>query len=93
MSGHDHDHGAAARRAGARHVRPLALALLLTIGFLAVQIATGIVTGSLALLSDAGHMATDALGLGADSGRCYGRAGLVDAPGTGLLEAKGNSPF
>jgi cobalt-zinc-cadmium efflux system protein len=53
VSGHDHDHGAAARRAGARHVRPLALALLLTIGFLAVRIATGIVTGSLALLSDA----------------------------------------
>ena len=29
-----------------------------------MQVVTGIVTGSLALLSDAGHMATDALGLG-----------------------------
>jgi cobalt-zinc-cadmium efflux system protein len=29
-----------------------------------VQVVVGIVTGSLALLSDAGHMATDALGLG-----------------------------
>ena len=34
------------------------------VAFLAVQVVVGIVTGSLALLSDAGHMATDALGLG-----------------------------
>ena len=32
--------------------------------FLVVQVIVGLVTGSLALLSDAGHMATDALGLG-----------------------------
>ncbi len=36
----------------------------LIVAFLVVQVAVGIVTGSLALLSDAGHMATDALGLG-----------------------------
>jgi cobalt-zinc-cadmium efflux system protein len=60
---HDHDQGAA-WRAGARHVRPLVLSLALVVGFLLVQVVTGIVTGSLALLSDAGHMATDALGLG-----------------------------
>ena len=29
-----------------------------------MQVVVGLVTGSLALLSDAGHMATDALGLG-----------------------------
>jgi cobalt-zinc-cadmium efflux system protein len=58
-----HDHGAD-RRAGARHARPLAISLVMLLGFLVVQVATGIVTGSLALLSDAGHMATDALGLG-----------------------------
>ena len=34
------------------------------VAFLAVQVVVGVVTGSLALLSDAGHMATDALGLG-----------------------------
>lgn len=34
------------------------------VAFLAVQIVVGLATGSLALLSDAGHMATDALGLG-----------------------------
>ncbi len=61
---HGHDHGAAAMRAGARYVRPLLISLGLIVVFLVVQVVTGIVTGSLALLSDAGHMATDALGLG-----------------------------
>jgi cobalt-zinc-cadmium efflux system protein len=61
---HGHSHGVAAARAGARHQRPLTIALALTVGFLVVQVATGLVTSSLALLSDAGHMATDALGLG-----------------------------
>jgi len=68
--GHDHGHvgghahGAAAARAGARHQRPLAIAFGLTFGFLVVQVVTGLTTNSLALLSDAGHMATDVLGLG-----------------------------
>jgi cobalt-zinc-cadmium efflux system protein len=66
MTGHDHahDHGAAALRAGARHVGPLRVSFVLIVAFLVVQVITGVVTGSLALLSDAGHMATDALGLG-----------------------------
>jgi cobalt-zinc-cadmium efflux system protein len=51
-------------RAGARHQRPLAIAFALTLGFLVVQVVTGFATNSLALLSDAGHMATDVLGLG-----------------------------
>lgn len=62
--GHSHHHGAAAMRAGARHQRPLAIAFALTLGFLVVQVVTGFATNSLALLSDAGHMATDVLGLG-----------------------------
>jgi cobalt-zinc-cadmium efflux system protein len=57
-----HDHGPA--RAGARHARRLWIAFALIVGFLVVQIVVGLMTGSLALLSDAGHMATDALGLG-----------------------------
>ena len=61
---HAHDHGGAAVRAGARHVKPLAISFALIVAFLAVQVVVGVVTGSLALLSDAGHMATDALGLG-----------------------------
>jgi cobalt-zinc-cadmium efflux system protein len=64
-SGHaGHDHGVAARRAGARHLRPLFVSFLLICGFLVVQVVVGLLTDSLALLSDAGHMATDALGLG-----------------------------
>ena len=65
MSGdHGHDHGAVAMRAGARHIRPLVISFGLVVAFLGVQVVTGIITGSLALLSDAGHMATDAMSLG-----------------------------
>ena len=66
MSGtsHGHNHGTSAPRAGALHVRPLLISLGLTFAFLIVQVVTGFITGSLALLSDAGHMATDVLGLG-----------------------------
>ena len=64
MGHHAHDHGDAAQRAGARHLRPLLISLALIVAFLVVQVTVGLITGSLALLSDAGHMATDALGLG-----------------------------
>jgi cobalt-zinc-cadmium efflux system protein len=57
-----HDHGNA--RAGARHAGRLRLSFALIVAFLVVQVVVGVITGSLALLSDAGHMATDALGLG-----------------------------
>jgi cobalt-zinc-cadmium efflux system protein len=60
--GHDHQHHS--HRAGARHAGRLGWALVLVLGFLVVQVVVGLTTGSLALLSDAGHMATDALGLG-----------------------------
>ena len=64
MSHNGHDHSGAALRAGARHMRPLLISFVLIVAFLGVQVVVGVVTGSLALLSDAGHMATDALGLG-----------------------------
>ena len=60
---HSHVHHAPGSHAAARHRRPLAVALALTVAYLVVQFVTGLLTGSLALLSDAGHMATDALGL------------------------------
>lgn len=66
MSGdhsHGHSHGHLAR-AGARHAGRLRTALALVVVFLVVQVVAGLLTGSLALLSDAGHMATDALGMG-----------------------------
>ena len=56
-----HSHGV---RAGRRHARPLAIAFGLVVVFMIVEAVAGFLTGSLALISDAGHMATDALGLG-----------------------------
>ena len=55
--GHGHGHA----RAG--HHGYL-LALVLTVGYALVEVAGGMWTGSLALLSDAGHMFSDALALG-----------------------------
>jgi len=50
--------------AGARHKGPLAAAFFLLAAFMVVEVVAGLVTNSLALLSDAGHMLTDVLGLG-----------------------------
>ncbi len=58
-----HSHTPPASATG-RHVRPLALAFAVTIVFLVVEAVVAILTGSLALLSDAGHMLTDVIGLG-----------------------------
>ena len=52
---HDHAHG---------HAAYLPLALAVTLLYAAVEAGTGWWAGSLALLSDAGHMLTDALALG-----------------------------
>ena len=62
--GHGHSHGAGLARAGERHRTALFVAFALTAGFLVVEAVAGILTGSLALLSDAGHMLTDVIGLG-----------------------------
>ncbi len=63
MSG-DHQHGHGALRAGARHQRRLAVAFGLIAVFFVVEAVAGVLTRSLALLSDAGHMLTDVIGLG-----------------------------
>ena len=57
-SGHDHDHGTSTASATA-----LTRALVLTGGFLIVEVIAGILTNSLALLSDAAHMLTDTAGI------------------------------
>ena len=62
MSG-DHTH-ASAISAGGKHKRPRLYAFCLTAAFMVVEAVAGILTGSLALLSDAGHMLTDVAGLG-----------------------------
>lgn len=72
-------------RASRRHIKPLVVAFVLVVIFMVAEVFAGWWTGSLALISDAGHMATDALGLGmalaaiiaadrarASGGRTYG---------------------
>ncbi len=63
--GHGHSHGTAADHAGGRHRWRLAVAFCLVGAYFVVELAAGLVTGSLALLSDAGHMAADVVALGA----------------------------
>jgi cobalt-zinc-cadmium efflux system protein len=59
--GHAHDHHHAHDHSASRF---LPLALVLTLGFAAVEAMAGWWSGSLALLGDAGHMLTDAASLG-----------------------------
>jgi cobalt-zinc-cadmium efflux system protein len=56
---HRHGHGPP----GAGHRRPLAIVLGISGTILAVEVVGAFVSGSLALLADAGHMLTDAAGL------------------------------
>jgi cobalt-zinc-cadmium efflux system protein len=68
VSAHAHEHGG---REGHAHgvaadadSHKLAIALALIVGFMLVEVVAGLVAGSLALLSDAGHMLTDAAAIG-----------------------------
>ncbi|MBL4864510.1 MAG: cation transporter [Rhodobiaceae bacterium] len=67
--GHGHDHNHEAGHSHAPDVtknnsRRVLGAMCLTAGFMGVEIIGGILSGSLALIADAGHMATDAAALG-----------------------------
>lgn len=63
-AGHDHGHPReAAGDASARNERRLLLAAALTTVTLLAEVVGGVVSGSLALLADAGHMLTDAAAL------------------------------
>ncbi len=91
--GHDHVHGAGASE------RRIGLAALVTGLFMLAEVAGGILSGSLALIADAGHMLTDCAGLvlawlgfriarrPADRKRSYGygRFGVLVAFANGLL--------
>lgn len=55
--GHDHAHGAASNRTR------LAIALAIVVAVLVAEIIGALLSGSLALLADAGHMSSDAIGL------------------------------
>ena len=56
---HDHNHVPSE----IRHEKPLWWALALTSSYLVVEVVGAFMTNSLALLSDAAHMVTDALAL------------------------------
>lgn len=63
--GAGHSHAAPEGHAGGRYRTRLAAAFLLVGAFFVVELVAGILSGSLALISDAGHMAADVVALGA----------------------------
>jgi cobalt-zinc-cadmium efflux system protein len=89
---------------GPANGRKLMLAMVLTLGFAGVEAAVGWWSGSLALISDAGHMVTDSAALliavlagwvarrGPSPKHSYGfgRAQLVAALVNGLFASGGN---
>ena len=79
--GHDHGagHGAGHGTAAAAHRGRLAVVLALTGAVFVVELVGALLSGSLALLADAGHMATDALGIG----MALGAVGLAQRPARG----------
>ncbi len=65
--GHGHGHGAQgaeAASASGRYTKRLSLSFAILLAFFVLEAAVGYLTSSLALLSDAGHMLTDVLGVG-----------------------------
>jgi cobalt-zinc-cadmium efflux system protein len=65
--GHGHGHGHGGQPGDHAHgsgTRRLKIALALTSGFLVVEVVGGLLSNSLALLADAGHMLTDVAALG-----------------------------
>ena len=58
-------HGSPAGHAGGRYRTRLAVAFVLVAAFFVIELVAGVISGSLALISDAGHMAADVVALGA----------------------------
>ncbi|SJM33711.1 cation diffusion facilitator family transporter [Mesorhizobium delmotii] len=62
--GHDHGHGHShAPEVTSQNERVVLIGFLLTFGFMFAEIVGGLLSGSLALIADAGHMLTDAAAL------------------------------
>ncbi|MCZ2815174.1 cation diffusion facilitator family transporter [Modestobacter sp. VKM Ac-2984] len=97
--GHDHGAGHGAGTTAAGHRGRLAIVLALTGSVFVLELVGALISGSLALLADAAHMATDALGIGMALGavtlaqrpargrRTFGwqRMEVLAAVGNGLL--------
>jgi cobalt-zinc-cadmium efflux system protein len=60
---HRHDHGHSHAHGAGVSERRIGLAALLTGLFMVAEVAGGVISGSLALIADAGHMLTDTAGL------------------------------
>lgn len=63
MAASGHSHTPTADPPAAGHERPLWMALILTTSFMVAEVIGGVLTGSLALISDAAHMFTDTAAL------------------------------
>lgn len=63
FGGHEHGDSRYTHQAQPHGARPLAVAVALTLGYAFVELIGGLWSGSLALLADAGHMATDSAAL------------------------------
>jgi cation diffusion facilitator family transporter len=74
-----HDHAAHSATAGGAHRGRLTVVLVLTLLVLVAEIVGAVLSGSLALLADAGHMATDAAGIAL----ALGAVTLAQRPATG----------
>lgn len=61
---HDHAHGHNHNHAHNANKKSLFISFILIATFMIVEVIGGIMTNSLALLSDAGHMLSDAVALG-----------------------------
>jgi|TARA_A100001391_G_scaffold86805_1_gene57054 cobalt-zinc-cadmium efflux system protein len=62
-SGHGHDHHSHAPQVGENNERVVLVGFALTASFMVAEFIGGILSGSLALVADAGHMLTDAAAL------------------------------
>lgn len=85
---HAHDHGSAGHsHGGGAHVhagtdkKRVLIAACLTGGFMVAEVVGGLLTGSLALLADAGHMLADSIALGL----AWYAFHLAERPATGRL--------
>ncbi|MGH3902846.1 MAG: cation transporter, partial [Pseudonocardiaceae bacterium] len=63
--GHGHGHGdmSGAVSASSRYLTRMGISLAILVTFLVLEVVVGLLTSSLALLSDAAHMLTDVLGV------------------------------
>ena len=62
-AGHDHHHHHHGPEPGDRRGRAFALAVLLNVGFTIAEVVAGLISGSMALIADAGHNLSDVLSL------------------------------